>query len=598
MIIIIQFPNKVVGMKRNWLKLSLGLFLLFFFYSAYSLDFTQKEPLSVEQAFQVTAHAAPDNQGIITHWEIAEGSYLYPERIQIKLLSPKTVQIGKPELPPPQMHREVSGQSIPIYGQSMEIPIPVSGSAHDVTLEISYQGCSSQGYCYPPVTKNLIVNLGGGKTIPPKSHSAEKRLLSQNLFMVILGFFGLGLLLAFTPCVLPMIPILSGIIVGHGKITTLHAFLLSIAYVIGMAVTYAVAGLFFGLLGNTIQASLQKPWVIGFFSLVFVAMAFSLFGMFQFQPPEKWRGYFAHLSNRTKHGTLIGTAVMGCLSTLILSPCVTPALVGVLGYISETGNAAFGAVALFCMALGMGAPLLIISTLGIKLLPKTGAWMNTAKNVVGILLLGVAILMLQRILPSGLTMILWASLAIGVAIYCGALSTAQSGWHLLKKGLGLILFIYGVVLVVAASFGNSNPLKPLSLQACTFHAAEGQSFFIPIKNIRELNEQLTTAQQQNKLVMLDFSAKWCTSCAEMQENVFSNPQVKSQLSSFMRLQADITVNNNEDKLLQKSLSVVAPPTIVFFKDGKEIPNTRIIGRITTQKFLSHLIALNNQLGEE
>ncbi len=563
---------------------------------------TQQQPLSVDRAFQFSA-AIRDNQTILARWKIAPGYYLYRARFHFKVIKPKNTELGQPLLPEGIVKSTPGTGRYQVYKKKVIVPVPIIKShGNTITLSANYQGCSAKGYCYPPTSKIITVNLSGPtmrykpgqpidiapNTLPnTQENHAENLLTRSSLLMLILGFLGFGVLISLTPCVLPMIPILSSIIVGQKNITHARSFALSLFYVLGMAATYAIAGVVFGFIGGSVQAILQKPWIIVLFSFIFVAMALSLFGLYNIELPQKLRGTVADASKHQKH-TYFGVAVMGCLSTLILSPCVTAPLVGVLGYISQTGNATLGGIALFFMGIGMGAPLLVIGATGAKILPKTGAWMNAVKNILGIMMLGVAVYMLQRIVPGPYGLILWAALAIGVAIYAGAFSTSKTKTQLVCKCIGLLLFVYGILLVIGATQGNRDPLTPLQFQrTSTTHSLQFKS----VTTIAAVKKILSDNASTGKIIMLDYYADWCIACKEMDHFTFSNKIVKQRLKSAVLLRADVTANNQQDKQLLRYFNVVAPPTILFFKSGKEIPNSRIIGEVNAQEFIKHLNTL-------
>lgn len=569
------------------------------------------EPISLEKAFQFSA-AARDYQTIIARWQIKNGYYLYRARFHFKAIKPNGARLGQPLMPPSQIKKTPIG-NYDVYSGLLNIPIPViEPQGKMIVLEVDYQGCSEAGYCYPPSMKVVTIDLSKqymqfktGVTVDPiaaattqndDTHSQLSKiqtlLKSGNLWAIILGFLGFGILIAFTPCVLPMIPILSAIITGQKKLTTTHAFGLSLAYVLGMAITYAVAGMLVGLVGGSIQTALQIPWVIILFSLLFIAMALSLFGFYNIQLPQRWRNKLATASEHQKRGTYFGVFLMGILSTLILSPCVTPPLVGILSFIGQTGNATLGAFALFVMGVGMGLPLLIIGTSHGKFLPKVGVWMNGVKNFMGILMLALAIWMLTRVLSSAAIMWLWALLAIGTSIYLSTFSTVKTGWGMLRKAIGILIFIYGILLAIGAATGHDDPLQPIQL-AKNCMKPQHELHFIPVKTVRDVEKYLDKAKRNGKTVMLDFYAKWCVSCKEMDDFTFSNPKVKSALSNVILLRADITANSSSDKNLMRYYNVIAPPTILFFKDGKELESARIIGEIGPQDFIKHTRNLKN-----
>ena len=587
-------------MQRLWLLLILLLSLPICAQSSI-------EPLPVDQAFQFSA-TAKDNQTFLGIWKITPGYYLYRDRIHFSPARPEQDRLGQPLFPDTSHMKDYpSLGELPVYTGLLRIPVPVIYSAHNnIIVHVYYQGCAEEGFCYPPTTKTVVINLAGNYMTPVQPIDIDLApaisdsisppwtqegkiahlLKNKNLFLILIGFFGFGVLLSLTPCVLPMIPILSGIIVGQKKLSHARAFGLSVAYVLGMAITYAIAGVIVGYIGGSLQAAFQQPWVIILFSLIFVVMALSLFGLYNIQLPAKLRNTLSKASSHQKHGSYVGTALMGCLSTLILSPCVTPPLVGVLGYISQTGNAILGGTALFIMGLGMGTPLLIIGASSAKLLPKSGRWMNTIKYILGILLLGVAIWMLSRILPGPATLALWAMLLMGSSIGLGAFSSAPSFGPMVKKLFAILLFVYGIVLAIGALTGHSDPFHPLTMGRST---KQDVLPFIPVKTVTEINQQLQLAQAQGQLTLLDFYADWCISCKEMDYFTFRNKAVQKALANFRLLRANVTKNDAQDKMLEKHFHVIAPPTILFFGlDGKEIYPARIIGEMSAKTFLAHI----------
>ena len=581
------------------------IFLFFSLTFAFITPTFADEPLSADQAFQFSA-TAKNYQTILLSWNIAPNYYLYQQHFQFQVIKPTNVSLGNPLYPNDTETLKTSLGNFVVYSHSLVVPVPIiNADEKSLLLKVHYQGCSKAGYCYPPITKIVSINLSGSFMQPvqglnidvaptvTRTHTDkfETLLTQHSFFLVILGFLGFGLLLSLTPCVLPMIPILSSMIVGREKMTHAHAFLLSLFYVLGMAITYAIAGILFGIIGSNVQVIFQQPWIIICFSILFVAMSLSLFGLYTIQLPEKLRSLIAEKSHHQKSGTYVGAAVMGILSTLILSPCVTPPLVAVLGFISQTGNAALGGIALFAMGIGMGAPLLLIGAIGPKILPKSGAWMNTVKNLMGLFLLAVAIFMLQRVLPGVITMILWAGLSLGIALYFGALMTAKTPWKIVKKSVGILFFIYGVLLAVGAYHGNTNPLTVLT--PLKNHASKNDIAFQPVHSVADIESAVKTAQENGKLVMLDFSAAWCIACKEMDINTFQNPAVQKALAQVTLLRADVTENAVENQLLEQHYGIVAPPTILFFKEGQEVPNSRIVGYLNPKAFLDRLNAISH-----
>ena len=598
-------------------KLIHSAFLTFMLLACHVTANAATQPLSVDDAFQFSA-TAKDAQTAIGMWKIAPGYYLYKSRIHFKVIKPESTQLGDLLFPATEHMKEYPGLGkLAVFTGDLQITVPVLSSESDtLILAVSYQGCSEAGYCYPPTTKVVSINLAGEFMAPvyplsidiapnsSQNHAQPSNApAQQNTILGILGggdwplillsFFGFGLLISFTPCVLPMIPILSGIILGQKKLTHSRSFGLSAAYVLGMAITYAIAGVLFGLIGGSIQPFFQIPWVIGLFSAIFVGMALSLFGLYNIQLPEKFRSRIASTSNHQKHGTYAGTFIMGCLSTLILSPCVTAPLVGVLSYISQTGNAKLGGIALFIMGIGMGVPLLIIGASSAKLLPKAGAWMNAIKNILGVLLLGIAIWMLARVLPGQVSMVLWGILAIGSGIALKALSSTSSWKQLCEKLLGIVFFIYGLLLLLGAIAGNTNPLQPISLTSISGQTEKSNELpFITVASLAQAQQQLAIAKKSNQPAVLDFYADWCVACKEMDTFTFTDTKVKAALSQFRLIRVDVTSNDRAVKQLLKHYSVVAPPTLLFFNNqGQETTKARIVGSLNAKDFLQHLSSM-------
>ncbi len=574
--------------------------------SAFSME---QKPIKGNQAFQFSVEPTTTDS-ILAKWDIAPGYYLYKDRFSFEVLAPKEAQLGFILKPIGiEKNDQILGKHY-VYEGPLTLSIPILNPTNEpLKLLVHYQGCAKWGFCYPPITK--LVSIANRhiltandiqisnyeqsiqtttSPVTPTANNqayAAKILQDKNSFLSLLIFFGFGILLAFTPCILPIIPILSGIIVDHGhNINTRHAVGLSLFYVLGMALAFAIAGLIVGLLGSSVQAALQTPWVLVLFSLLFVMLALSLFGFYDLKLPQNWQHKVSELSHKQKTGNYIGVAIMGALSTLIVSPCVSAPLVGALAYIGNSGNAVFGGLALFFMGLGMGLPLIIVGASFGKLLPKAGHWMINIKNFFGVLMLGVAIWMLERIIPGPASLALWAILAIVCAIFMGALSpTKDSRWTKLSKGLGLALLIYGFLLLIGAAMGNDDVFQPIKLNPSIVQTSSLS--FQPVTSIASVDASLQ--QNQGKLVMLDFYADWCVSCKEMDANAFSNSDVKKLLKKFVLLRANVTANNTADKALEKNYGVIAPPTILFFnKEGEEISSARIVGEMNAQQFLTHV----------
>lgn len=574
----------------------------------------QPTPLPVDSAFKLSA-TVKDQNTVQLNWKMAPGYYLYKDRFSYKITHPSKASLGEILLPEGiQKQDEILGE-YSIFLNNLTVDVPVeSAKGQEITLKVCYQGCSKQGFCYPPETKKLtldlsqinsqptqVVSVNGSKT--PGRISEQDRVASLlangSLWIALISFFGFGLLLAFTPCVLPMIPILSGIILGHEGISTRKAFWLSLIYVLAMSFTYALAGVLAGFAGQSIQAALQLPWVIATFSLLFVLLALPLFNLYELRLPNSWQLKLSNLSNRQQSGKYFGVAIMGVLSTLIVSPCVTAPLVGALAYIGNTGDSVLGGAALFVMGLGMGVPLLIIGTSGGRLLPKAGPWMDNVKAFFGVLLLAVAIWMLSRIIPGQYTMLLWSALLIISAVYMGILTpNNQTGWAKFYKGVGLLLAVYGILLMIGAAMGNDDPTQPLNRTSINVAVASNQNAVTPehkvtvIKSNDDFDEELTAASKRGQIMVLDFYADWCIACKDMQRHTFTDPQVRSLLADLHFVQANVTNNDVIDQALQERLGVVAPPTIIFFdSEGNEIASHRIVGEMGAQAFIDHLNSL-------
>ncbi|MCF7994281.1 MAG: protein-disulfide reductase DsbD, partial [Chromatiaceae bacterium] len=518
---------------------------------------------------------------------------------------------------------------IAIYHGDVNLSVPLlrgSAEATSVTLVAKYQGCAERGICYPPVTDRLTLDLPPATTTvaltepataesanpaPPAGEAAGSaapervseqdqiaaRLAETGIFGALAIFFVLGLLLSFTPCVFPMIPILSGIIAGQGsKITTRQAFFLSLAYVLAMALTYAIVGVIAGLFGANLQAAFQNPWVLATFAAIFVALSLSMFGFYDLQLPSSVQTKLTQLSNKQQGGTLTGAAIMGALSALIVGPCVAPPLMGALIFIGKTGDAVLGFFALLGLGLGMGAPLLAIGTSAGKLLPRAGAWMDSVKAVFGVLLLAVAVLLVERVIPAAFAMALWALLLISAGVYLGALTQhgpEASGWSKLWKSLGVALLVYGVLMLVGAAAGGKDtiqPLRGLAPAAGGGGAVAAHPEFKRIKTLADLDQAVAEASTGGKPVMLDFYADWCVSCKEMERYTFPDPAVQLAMQRYVLLQADVTANDAEDKaLMQERFGIPGPPAMMFFdSSGQEQRGWRLVGFVPADEFAAHL----------
>ena len=424
-------------------------------------------------------------------------------------------------------------------------------------------------------------------------------MLGEQRFWAIPAFFGFGLLLAFTPCVFPMIPILSSLIAGQGAtLTRRRALLLSLTYVLAMAATYTVAGVLAALLGQNLQIWFQNPWILAVFSGMFVVLALSMFGLYELQLPATLQNRLVDWSNRQRGGHHVGVAVMGLLSALIVGPCVAPPLIGVLTFIAVTGDLALGAAALFALSLGMGAPLLLIGASAGHWLPRAGHWMERIKAVFGVLLLAVALWLLDRILPATASMALWATLLIVTATYMGVLQPVAHGapaWRTLIKGLGLVLLIYGILLLIGVASGGRDPWQPLRgvrliASAAGEASATTESLFHPVKTMADVERAVRAANGQ--LVMLDFYADWCVSCRELERETFADPAVQATLAGMTVLRADVTANDDDDQALLKHFGIIGPPALLFFGlEGTERREYRRVGFIDATQFNQHVQGL-------
>ncbi len=567
--------------------------------------------LPPDEAFRFSAMATAADAVSLT-WEIEDGYYLYRHRVAAKTDTPG-VELGAVQLPDGKKKTDEFFGDVEVYYKRLDALVPISqATGRDVELKITYQGCADAGLCYPPITKTVAVTLppagasaavasgSGGTTVAEQDRLAS--LIAQgNLLLVLGAFFVIGLGLAFTPCVLPMIPILSGIIAGQGAgVTTTRSFMLALIYVLGMALTYAIAGAAFAAAGQQVQAVFQQPWIIVLFALLFVALALAMFGLYDLALPAGLQTRLSAVSGRQRAGTFAGTFLMGALSALVVTACVAPALVGALAFISQTGDVLRGGLALFALALGMGAPLLLVGAAGGKLLPAAGAWMDKVKALFGVMFLGVAVWMLSRILPEALTLGLWALLAFVAGFYFGGFSREPDGAPArvgpLTRGLGLFAMVYGVIMLVGAAAGGHDPLQPLkgtALLGGGGGSAAGpvaeQLPFRYVASVADLDREISDAAAAGRPVMLDFYADWCVSCKEMEKYTFSDPGVQQQLAPFVLLKADVTANNDADQALLKRFGIFGPPTTAFFgTGGSECTNFRLVGFVAAPDFRSHL----------
>ena len=568
-----------------------------------------------------------DAHTLIAEFKPAASYYLYRDKISFTLKNAAGVTISKVALPAGDIKTDPNFGKTEVYHQAFQAVIDLkrdTPQASNLTLVASFQGCSEKGVCYPPINKTFNLSLPGTgatdttpaplpaptaiatpETAPaamakaPESESSriENLFKGGNFWLIISAFFGAGLLLALTPCVFPMIPILSGIIAGQGQhLTKGRAFVLSLSYVMGMAITYALVGIAAGLSGSLLSAALQNPWVLGTFALVFVVLAFSMFGFYELQLPTSIQSKFSNASNQMKGGSTVGVFIMGALSAVIVGPCVAAPLAGALLYIGQTHNVVLGGSALFAMALGMGVPLILVGISAGALLPKAGGWMNAVKSFFGVLLLGVAIWLISPVISDLVHMLLWATLLIISAIYLKAidpLPPTAHGFAKFWKGIGMIALIAGVSLLIGALSGNRDILQPLggfgtnAAADMTGTSKAEHLKFERVKSVAELDARIKQANGKN--VMLDFYADWCVSCKEFERFTFSDPRVIAKLKDVVLIQADLTANSDDDKALLKKFGLFGPPGIIFFnKDGTENKAARTIGYTPPDAFLSNL----------
>jgi thiol:disulfide interchange protein DsbD len=549
--------------------------------------------LTPEEAFEL--NATQTAQGIQLHMTIAQGVYLYDDKLKLELLTPKPVDLT-PHIPRPQAENFHDYQT---QRRSFDLFVPKSlietyTTQETVTLKMAYQGCAEIGICYQPQAKELSFEFGKGAKGVSEQEGIAAQLSSGNVLWVMLSFFGFGLLLSLTPCVFPMIPILSSIIVSQPSVSmgAKKGFLLSLIYVVSMSAAYTIAGVLAALFGANLQASMQNPWVIGLFSAFFVVLALSMFGFYEIKMPGFIQNKLSKKSDEAQSQGVVGIAIMGFLSALIVGPCVAAPLAGALMYIGQTGNAFLGGAALFVMSMGMGVPLLIIGTTAGRYMPRPGVWMQNVTAFFGVMLLGVAIWMLSRIVPSFASMFLWMLLVVCSSVYFGALepfSAVTNGWKKLMKSLLFLILLYGIALFVGVLSGATNPLSPL--EKLTVHAEnplslknEKQSF----ESVKTLEELTQKVQSETRTVMVDFYADWCVNCVEFEQFTFSDPRVRAKLEKALLLKVDVTHNSNDDKTLQKHFGIYGPPAILFFKNGKELSQLRLVGYKNADEFLAHL----------
>lgn len=600
----------------------------------------EQELLPPDEAFKFSIEVR-DERTLIAHFTPAKDYYLYRDKIAFE---PKSdgIHIEKVALPPGKMKNDLTFGDTEVYYQPVQAVISLkrkSFAAEQLSLIATYQGCNEPiGVCYAPIKKQSNIALPAIQVaintvaeaisssaeaarldataelfqtpsrlpaIETESYQIEQMFASGNFWLILTGFFGIGLLLAFTPCVFPMFPILSGIIANRSEhLTKRRGFILALAYVLGMATAYAVAGIAAGLSGAMLSAALQNAWVLGTFALVFIMLAFSMFGFYELQLPAFLQSKLSEEAGHLKGGHLSGVFGMGALSALIVSPCVAAPLAGALLYISQTRDVVLGGSALFVMALGMGVPLLLLGASAGALLPKSGPWMESIKQFFGVLLLAVAIWLMSPVVSAVVYMLSWAALLIISAIYLHAidpLPERASGFRKFLKGVGVISLLTGVALLIGVLSGSRDILQPLSKLSIVSIGNDkttqsegfdqnGHLSFQRVKTIAELDEVIQ--QSRNKYIMVDFYADWCISCKEMERFTFTDARVQARLKDVVLLQVDVTAGTPDDIVLLKHFKLFGPPGILFLdRQGSEIPNIKIIGYLNKEDFLSVLDAV-------
>jgi len=587
----------------------------------------EDEILEPDVAFKLTTDVK-DANNIVANWQIADKHYLYRNKFKFKLKEGDGVQLGATNLPEGETKNDEFFGKIKVFHDSVEAIVPITrtnNKATTIKVQFTYQGCAEEtGICYPPIRKTVSFNLPAGGVVSsasaitttapaattqedfiPEQDKSLQVLQSGNLVEILIYFFLGGLALAFTACMYPMIPILSSIIVGHGEnISHTKAFAISMAYVQSMAITFGILGaavaLFAG--GINLQAYFQSPWVLIPFSVLFVALAFSMFGFYAIQMPASIQSWLSNFSNKQKGGSLAGAIFMGAASALIIGPCAGPVIIGALAYVAAESDPAIGFLAMLILGYGLGLPLLLVGTLGGHVLPKAGTWMDTVKAGAGAVLLAIAILFLERIsfISSTVIMLLWASYFIVAGVYLGALDAIKegaSGWFKLWKGLGIVFIVYGAIVMLGGVTGARNFNDPMHGSSLTSGSGVEKKHLVfkRIKTEKDLQREVAAAKAAGKYVMLDFYADWCTYCKQFEDYVFSNKNVQALLKDFVLLQADVTANDDADQALNNYTQVQAPPAILFFgKDGKEIRNYRIVGNMDAKTFIKHVTKVINK----
>ena len=549
------------------------------------------DPLPEAQAFGFEAITG-DAHTLLLRFTPAPGYYLYRERSSFRVDGAAGIAAGQPQWPPgTEHHDEYFGDGV-VYFDQVDVPLPLlreAGPATGLRLVATFQGCQTDGICYPPMTREVALTVEAAEaasTAPGIATSAAPTeaedtrlaaaLAGKSRWLALLGFFGAGLLLAFTPCVLPMIPILSGLIAGQGtRLGTSRALVLSLVYVVANALVFTVAGVVAGMVGANLQIIFQKPWIVAAFAALFVALALSSFGLYELQLPAGLRARLGMLSDRQRGGSLAGVAAMGALSALIVGPCVAPPLAAAVLYIGQTQDPVFGGAALFLLGMGMGLPLLAFGAAAGRGMPTSGPWMTAVQRVFGFVFLGLAVWMLGRILPGPALLALWGLLLLAAAAWAFTATTHGPRARMAAIFAGLVLAVAGAAQLLGALAGGNDPLQPL---AGVIGAPQKQALaFRTIKSSDDLDRELAAAREAGKPLMFDFYADWCVSCKEMEKYTFTDPDVQAALADFVLLKADVTANDEADQALMQRFGIVGPPGTLFFVDGAELRGLRLVG---------------------
>ena len=545
--------------------------------------------LPPEQAFRFSATQV-DGQTVEVKFAIADGYYMYRERFAVAA-DPAAVALALLDMPAGKVKfDETFNKDVETYRHEIAFHVKARNATAPFTLIVTSQGCADQGLCYPPMKSRFHVEPAAASPAAPSAGGGDalgriaSTLGSGNLGAIAALFFGLGLLLTFTPCVLPMLPILSAIVVGEHA-TRSRAAIVSVAYVLGMAFVYTAVGVAAGLAGQGLQAALQNAWVLGAFAVLMVALSLSMFGLYELQLPAAWRDHLTKASSKHGGGEIVGAVVMGALSALIVSPCVTPALAGALAY-----------MALFAMSIGMGVPLVLVGVGAGNLLPRAGHWLIVTKAVFGFILLAVALWIVQPVLPAWAVMIAWGGLLIGAAVFLRTFDSLPDGAgnvQRLGKVAGVVLALAGAAQLVGVAAGGRDPLQPLSglIRASAGASAQAEAHgvtFKRVKSIAELDAEVRNASASGRAVMLDFYADWCVSCKEMERLTFTDTRVRKALADVVLLQADVTANSADDQVLLKRFGLFGPPGTIFFDaQGREL-KARVVGYERADTFLESL----------